>query len=254
MKYDFFIDSMTWSYSRLTAFEQCPYGWMLLYIYESDKEPRFFSEYGSFAHDLLARHFLGELSAGELLGEYISGFRKNVKAQAPTPKIRKNRYEEGKAYFRNPPLPGRTVLDVERKLEFQYAGHKFTGFLDLLSRDENGALCLTDHKSSDIKPRSGRKKPTKGDLDLDDRLRQLYIYSAPVKDLYGQYPDFLEFNCFRTGVLVREPFDIEKYKQTEQWATELIETIRNTTDWLPHEDYWYCQHLCDVTKECEYRD
>ena len=225
-----------------------------MYIYETEKEPRFFSEYGKFVHNLLAQYFNGELSASELSGRYISGFRKKVTAEAPTQKIRKGRYEEGKAYFRTPPMPGREVIAVEQQMEFDYAGSKFVGFLDLLSRDEDGALCLTDHKSSDIKPRSNRKKPTKSDRDLDNRLRQLYIYSAPIKELYGEYPEFLEFNCFRTGVLVREPFDMKKFEETERWATELIDSIRNTADWPAHEDFWYCQHLCDVTKECEYRD
>ena len=32
MRYDLSIEPMEWSYSRLTAFEDCPYMWLMRYI------------------------------------------------------------------------------------------------------------------------------------------------------------------------------------------------------------------------------
>ena len=39
---EFIINNMTWSYSRVSAYEQCPYGWFLNYILEEAEEPMFY--------------------------------------------------------------------------------------------------------------------------------------------------------------------------------------------------------------------
>ena len=41
-----------WSYSRLTAFEQCPMMYKLKYIDRMPDEPNAFSQYGTFCHGL----------------------------------------------------------------------------------------------------------------------------------------------------------------------------------------------------------
>lgn len=185
---------------------------------------------------------------------YLAEFRKKVTAPAPNEKIYQNYFEDGKRYFSDVSFGDREVLAVEKELSFKYAGKEFIGFLDLMTRDQDGRVVITDHKSRKLKPRSNRKKPTQSDLELDEYLRQLYVYSSAVKQLYGFYPDVLEFNCFRSGVLIQEPFDLDKCKEVESWAENLIDTITNTEDWYPNEDYWFCRHLCDAYDECEYID
>ena len=41
------IDDMVWSYSRIKAFEDCPYRWYLKYIKKFHGKDMFFSSYGS---------------------------------------------------------------------------------------------------------------------------------------------------------------------------------------------------------------
>ena len=94
-----------------------------------------------------------------------------------------------------------------------------------------------------------RSQPAK---ELDKYLRQLYVYSKAVYNLCGRYPDYLEFNCFRTGAWITEPFDREKYIETEKWASELIEKITSTDNWYANGDFFFCNNLCDVCGECEY--
>lgn len=45
------IEAMTWSYSRLEIFDDCPYRWFLTYIHtpKLKKEDKFYAAYG-FVH------------------------------------------------------------------------------------------------------------------------------------------------------------------------------------------------------------
>ena len=49
------IEDMTWSYSRLKAFEDCPYKWYLRYIRfpKAKGVDQFFADYGTFIHELI---------------------------------------------------------------------------------------------------------------------------------------------------------------------------------------------------------
>ena len=126
------------------------------------------------------------------------------------------------------------------------------GIVDVVSEDENGKLYITDHKSRALKERSNRKKPTQSDIDLDKYLRQLYIYAYAVEKSIGRFPDYLEFNCFRTQTWICEPFQYERLIDVKEWAKQLIETIIRTARWPANLDSWFCKHLCDCSGECEY--
>jgi len=118
MKYDVIINSMVWSYSRLTAFENCRYQWLQKYIFGVGKAEKFFSQFGGFAHDLLQRHLVGELSAKNLKVTYLAEFRKKVTAPAPNEKIYNSYFEDGKRYFSDISFGNREILAVEKKLSF----------------------------------------------------------------------------------------------------------------------------------------
>lgn len=254
MRYDLQIAEMTWSYSRLTTFENCPYSWLLKYIYHIKSGTKFFSEYGTFCHELLAGYFSGKITEETIYRRYLTGYRKNVKTPAPNEKIANSYFQSGRDYFRQfSPPQGRTVLETEEKSEFIVAGYPFIGFIDLVTEDDRGKLYITDHKSHNLKPRSIRKHPTQSDRELDNYLRQLYLYSIPVHNRYGRCPDFLEFNCFRTGVWITEPFSEARLDEVIRWAKERIETITKTNKWNPCVDDWFCRYLCDSEEYCEVR-
>lgn len=243
---------MIWSYSRLTAFEDCKYAWYMHYILHMHKKSNFFSEYGSFMHEILQKYLNGELSQKQLLAYYCRNFGKTVESPAPSSKMWYKYFGAGCDYLRNIEFPKRKILATELEVNFDFAGAKFIGYIDMLSEDDAGNLFITDHKSRDLKPRSGRKKPTKADRDLDDYLRQLYMYSVAVKQLYGKYPDFLEFNCFKAGVWITEPFKEERVKEVEDWATGIISEAMKEEEWSENLDYWRCHQLCDMRDCCEF--
>lgn len=254
MRYDLTIESMEWSYSRLTAFEDCPYLWLQRYIFRIRGQSKFFAQYGSLMHSIMQQYLTGVLTKNELVPYYLTHFLTEITGKAPTQKIYQSYLEQGRQYLKTLSFPARKILKVEDEMHFEFAGHPFTGFLDLMSEDDDGKLYITDHKSRALKPRSNRSKPTQSDVELDKYLRQLYIYAHAVHSLYGRYPDYLEFNCFRTNTWICEPFSIERMQEVEEWARDLIKRITSESKWNAHLEFWFCKHLCDVAEECEYED
>lgn len=245
------IDGMSWSYSRLDSYGQCPYRWFLRYIKECKESDKFYASYGSFMHHILERYYNGELSKDDMLLEFLLDFSSKVKGARPKEATVQKYIEQGSEYLKNfQPLPFK-MISVENKVEFDIDGIPFVGFIDFLG-EEDGEYIVVDNKSRDLKPRSKREKPTAKDKELDEMLRQLYIYSAAVYQRYGKYPKELCFNCFRTGTLIREPFNIEAYNSAIQWAKDRIREISNDMDFAPNQDFFSCRYICGVSDDCIY--
>lgn len=251
MKYSNIISDFTWSYSRINQFEMCPYAFLLNYIKHTPKKPMFFSEYGSFIHKLIEQHLNGKFEKDALAKEYLTRFKAEVIGKAPSRDIFKSYFEQGFSYFSDFSFPYKNPLFVEQRVNFNIDGKPFVGVIDCVAK-ENDEIILLDNKSRALKPRSNRKKPTKTDGELDRYLRQLYLYSIPIKDIFHVYPTRLEFNCFRTGQLISEPFKMDEFERAKQWASESINTIIENDDWSPKLDFWKCNHICDLSDECEY--
>lgn len=210
----------------------------------------FFSDYGKFMHSIIELYLRGELGKGDLVIYYLTNFRKEVIAEAPNPHIFQKYFQDGLRYLTEFEFPYMNVFAVEQKLDFKIEDKNFVGVIDCVVNDD--AVVILDNKSRTLSPRSRRKKPTKSDKELDSYLRQLYLYSVPIKDLFYKYPDRLEFNCFRSGKLISEPFNKDALNKTKEWALSTIEKITNNDVWKPDMEYWKCRYLCDVNQHCEY--
>ena len=248
------IQDMTWSFSRLKAFEDCPYRWFLKYIrYPEDAGIRmFFSDYGKFIHELLAEFLTGAATQEEIRTRYLTGFSEAVQGRAPNSTVFRNYFRDGLSYLSGLKRPGGKVLSVEDRVEFSFDGIKVLGFIDLVFQGSHGELVVVDHKSRALKPRSKRREPTKTDIELDQYLRQLYLYSIPVSERYGRTPDLLCFNCFRNGTVIVEPYQKQKLEQAKQWALQQKEEIEKEEDFRPDVDYFKCRYLCEMRDRCEY--
>lgn len=247
------IDGMRWSYSRIKAYEQCPYSWFLNYLLFPDVEgeEKFYASYGSFMHELLAGFYSGKLGKEDMLDRFLTEFQDKVKGRRPQGDLVSRYLESGVSYLSSfSPLPFSTV-GVELEIRFRVGGLPFLGFIDHLG-EKDGEYYITDNKSRDLLPRSGKAKPTAKDRELDDMLRQLYLYSVYVEETYGKPPKALCFNCFRTGKLIIEPFRQEAYEEAKSWALGEIEKIRSDTGFEPNENYFFCNWLCDRSGLCKY--
>ena len=72
------IEDMTWSYSRIKCFEDCPYRFYLKYISRCKEIPQFYASYGSFMHKLIEEFYKGIITKEEMLTKFLFGFQENV--------------------------------------------------------------------------------------------------------------------------------------------------------------------------------
>ena len=245
------IEDMEFSYSRLKSFKDCPYRWYLQYIRNQPQEPTFFASFGVFVHELIARKIQGE-PTDRLALEYLTGFRGRVRGPPPNTKVFNSYFQAGLEAIRRPlELPCK-ALEVETRYHFQVEEMPIQGVVDLIGRSEDDAFVIVDHKSRALKPRSGRKKPTKYDQELDEYLRQLYLYAIPIFEKYGELPSELVFNCYRSGDTIREPFTPEGFSDAKQWALGTYHEILDASDFPPDIEFFKCSYLCQQKSNCEY--
>lgn len=257
MNYSHIISDMTWSHTRIKCFDSCPYQFLLGYITKEDRESGFFAEFGSLIHEEMEQYLSGEITEDELPMDYILKFSDRVVSNAPNPKMHKNYFNKGLEYMSDVDFPYDidSVVWVEEKASFKIGGYPFVGVVDCLVDDKEDGLVLIDHKSRTLKKRSPRKKPTKSDLELDDYLKQLYLYCIPVKEKFGSFPKYLAFNCFRNDKedrLIKEPFDEDKFNEVVEWAKNTIDEIVNNESWNADPEFWKCKHLCSYNSSCEF--
>lgn len=245
------IQDMTWSYSRIGAFDACPYRWYLKYIIGVRGEDTFFATYGSFLHKLIDLYYKGDITKEQMPGYYLNEFRREVVGHAPSQKVFSNYFSDGLRYVRSfQPLPF-TLIDTERRISFEIDNIPMVGIIDYSGKDLDD-LVIVDNKSRALKPRSHREKPTKADMELDEYLKQLYLYAGAVKQQYGAFPKWLCFNCFRTQTLIKEQFDVHRYEETKQWLVRKVDEITHETDFRPNMEWFKCQYLCECKNQCEY--
>lgn len=245
------IDDMTWSYSRIEAFNDCPYRFFLRYIRRYKESDKFYAGYGSFIHKLLEQYYKGELTKDEMLTTFLLDFTKEVRGVRPKESTVQKYIEAGCEYLKGfTPFPYK-MIDVEKRVEFTIGDYSFIAYIDYLG-EEDGEILIIDNKSRNLKPRSNRAKPTVKDMELDSMLKQLYIYSVAIEQEYGVLPKWLCFNCFRNGVFIKEPFDKQKYEEAKQWAIDSIEKISQSEDFEPNRDFFSCFYICGVSDHCEY--
>lgn len=254
MNYRHIISDMEWSYSRLTSFEDCKYRWLLQYVMHKKRgDPQFFATYGTFMHEIMEKYLGGELSKDELVPYFLEHYDEEVSGNAPSQKIADGFFEKALAYLRTIDFPYKNIAATEKKVNFKVGPYNFVGYIDVLAETDSGkGTHIIDHKSHGLLPRSKRKVPTVSDRELDSYLRQQYLYSKAIKEELGEFPQTINFNCYRHGRMITEPFDYTAYEETLRWAEETIEKIMREEDWNPSPDAFKCNYICDMKDHCEF--
>lgn len=247
------IDDMTWSYSRVNSFEDCPYAWYLKYVYSTDRNEQglFFSSYGKFMHELLADFFRGSSTRNQLAARYAIDFLNEVKGSAPSRKIFSSYFQDGLNAIHSLKPFQEKVVAVEEKLDFEVNGKPCIGFVDLILEGNDG-LIIVDHKSRNLKPLSKKATPTKNDELVHAYLRQLYLYSYAYQKMHQKPIIGLWLHCFRQNSVIKVPFDKHEQDRVLQWFYDTTETIADTTEFPPNMDFWRCRYLCGQNDQCEY--
>lgn len=256
---DFVIDTMTWSFSRLTAFDQCKYGWKRHYIDCEDGENNFAAENGLAVHQTLEEYLNGKVDVWDLPAVYDSKFNALVVHDAPYNKyanLAEKTYNECYEYFENFQGldPKYEVLGVELQENFKIGGYNFVGFIDVLLRDkETGEITISDHKSHVYKFKKNGELSKSELSSFENYKKQLYLYAVSVLEKYGRV-DYLRWNLFRQQRDLIVPFKQEEFEAAKLWALDIIERIKAEEEFpeLNTPDY-YCQNLCDYREECKSR-
>ena len=246
------LQNMTWSYSKLLCYRSCPYQFYLRYILHERSDDLFYATYGTFIHSLLAGLYDGKYTKDELVPRYIQGFFSSVRGKSPGLKVFGDYYAQGLQAMQNPWYPHDQITGIETKILYDIGKYKFTGFIDLTLLKQDNSLVIVDHKSHNLSPRSNRKKPTLKDQELDNYLKQLYLYSAGIEQTMGRKPDWLVFNCYRSGIQIEEPFKEDAYQESLKWALDTIDEIERC-DWPALGSFYQCRYICDVARECEWK-
>lgn len=247
------LDDMVWSFSRIGSFNTCKLKFYKKYILGEQDENNFFTEYGSFIHSILEKYSKGELELFDLVGYYKDNYDMEVCLPAPPNKyvdLRESYYKKGLKYFENFEGFGDETVGTEQEikldLDLKDRKIKFIGYIDRLSKDEDGEFKILDHKS---------KAGFKTDEELKEYLRQLYLYSIYVKNTYGKYPKTLQFNMFREGEQVVHSFDLKELEETLEWVRNTINNIYSETEFAPKtkepENDFFCKYLCGFKGNCQ---
>lgn len=218
------------------------------------------AQFGSLIHKILELYVKGELSLFEISQYYEDHFYEEVTERFPYNKyvdLQQSYYEKGLDYLDNINLilDDYEVLGVEKEVRFKIGKYDFIGFIDLLLRDKNtGNITILDHKSASLKIlKNGNVSKTDAE-HFKEFKRQLYLYSIPVIEEYGEV-SFLEWNLFKEQKFLKIDWNEDEYKETVAWAEDTLRMIENEKDWAPNAtNYFYCRNLCGQRENaCEYK-
>lgn len=236
-----------YSFSKLTAFHTCKYGYKLTYIDHLKGIGNCFSSYGLEIHSLMERYAKGEVNLWDLVSTYEWEFDTAVPEEFPStkycPKMRELYYNQGLEYLKNfPGYADKKILEVEAAFKHDIDDWVFNGIIDLVFEDKDGRLIIQDYKS---------KSSFKSKKEQAEYARQLYLYSLYIKDKYGRYPDALRFMMFRKNTVIEIPFDEKQLNEALDWAKSTVREIRECWNFAPSCDEFYSQNLCNHRQYCD---
>lgn len=239
-----------YSFSKLSSWWQCKYGFYQRYIEHKPGIGNAFSSYGSYVHSIMEKYANGEIDIWNLVDTYEWGFEVAVPEKFPWNKyvsLKDSYYSQGEDFLKNfQGYDNYEILGVEQEFTIPVDDWELIGFIDLLFKDENGRLVVRDYKSkASFKNEEEKKKYT----------RQLYLYSTYVKEKYGRFPDELQFLMFRKNTLIKIDFNEGDYNEAIEWAKNTVAEIRGAFDYPPAalecKDF-YAENLCNHREYCEF--
>ena len=236
-----------YSFSKLSAFHTCKYGYKMTYIDHKKGIGNCFSSYGLEVHSIMERYAKGELTLWDLVGIYEWEFDAAVPEKFPYTKyckdMRKLYYDQGLEYLKNfAGYDDRKILEVESQFDYEIDDWTFNGVIDLVFEDKDGKLIIQDYKS---------KSSFKNKREQAEYARQLYLYALFVKKKYGRYPDILRFMMFRKNMSIDIPFNESDLNEALSWARETVKEIRECWDFTPTCDEFFSENLCNHREYCE---
>ena len=258
------IDGMTWSYSRINSYYQCPKMFYMEYIDKAESVDAAFAQWGSLCHSLLDDYAKGHLLAFELGEAYDERYPEYMTERFPPNKyidMNASYYDNGKEYFDDfEGFPDNwEIISSEQAILIEISGIKVRGYIDLLVRDKvDGRIVVVDHKS---------KAKFKNEEELEHYGYQLYFYADWVHETFGEWPKELIFNMFRARDVKRITFTIDGLEKAINWLKKNVDSIYKEEDFADkvhlqyavtgrtvpedHSPDFFCRFLCSVRYHCQ---
>ena len=226
------------SYSKLSAYEKCPYSYRKVYI---DRVKTPYKKYFSFGHSLHAA--LEDFYSGRLaywLGlkkptkeNLIAALRRRWKSEGYSPEESAAAFEEGRELLENyyevfAKDNFTPAWRVEPHFSFSAGRHQVAGFIDRIHRN-GGGFEIIDYKTH-------RRIPEKETLERD---LQLPIYYIGCTEYFRKKITAVSYIFLRHAKKVSydvSRFDIEKIKQR---IGLIAERMAGESDFLPRRNS-YC--------------
>lgn len=233
-----------YSYSRLSAFENCPLQFKLSYIdrVEVEWEDTVEAFMGSRVHETLENLYRELMlskhsSLDDLLGFYRDKWDRewNDNIKIVREEYTQENYRDtgetciGTYYNRYDPFNQTITIDLEKRLMIDLDGYKFMGFIDRLAKKEDGCYEIHDYKAS-------QHLPSKEQFEND---RQLTLYQIGVQQLWDDVENIdlvWHYLIHDQEIRInRTPDDLEKAKQQLIQTIQQIETAQEEDDFPPKE-------------------
>lgn len=247
--YEFLVEDMKFSFSRINSYYSCPYMWKLQYIDCQKGLSNSFADFGTHVHNILEKYADGEAEIYELCPLYQEGYNKAVPLPFPPNKyvnLADSYYNSGLEYLRNFEGFGDfEIVEAEKALEFEIDGYKITGYIDLLLKDKDGNFHIFDHKSSAVKSKTSEK--------AQEYWKQMYLYSIGIFDEFKVYPKQLHINAFRENKIYTIDFDESEIDKVKKWVIDTIDALKKETKFMPNSDHFFCNFICNFRGTCEFR-
>ena len=243
----------TYSFSRLSSWHQCEAEWKFKYIDSRPFKQNWWAEVGTVAHECVEDFILGKVARADLHNHFLSKYW-SIKLKPPFPNMGSAMDRDLGNYFETR-FKGFSLTDmkVEESISVDMGDWTLNGFIDLYGwKGED--IMMIDHKVSN---------PLSSSWETAKKVRQLYLYSAHIKEVYGKYPKLLSFNFMKGSgdnkpnpkYAIHVPFDETKMEEAVSWANDTVALIRKAKadeDYMFSANYdeFYREKLCGISHEC----
>jgi hypothetical protein len=230
----------------------CLHNWYLTYREGNRGINNAWSDWGLAYHQLVKKYFDGDLFIFEFKDQYIEEINKCAY------KFPKFKYVDLNTRIFDEIMihidefnffDDYKILDYEKEYKYDFEGLPFIAIPDL-EVEKDKEFILMDHKISKIWSRADEEK----------KLRQLYVYSIPLKTKYNIFPYKFHVNFFKDNTIKEYDFDSNKLEDTKRWVHNQVNLIEKETEFSPRclqvkdcKKDFYAIQLCNHRCDCEFR-
>ena len=178
----------TYSYSRLTSYHNCEYGFYLHYILGLPSEQNIYGFMGGVTHELLERMQVGELTAEQAINEFNLKMQESesLGMKFPSASIETSYRAAVTDYLRRyKPYDG-AHIEIEKEFKLTFGNVELLGFIDLVVIKGDGHALVIDHKTSSKYSKADKAK----------HGRQLVIYALALEQM-GYKVDYIGWSMLK---------------------------------------------------------